>query len=156
MPEVDLYIGGLAFRIEKKRMTTFIVPLIHSRAQWRDTWRNVRKSWLIEISMRLCVRGPFHSDPSLPVPFSEHTRRTRNRECAVCVHRRTQMAYELRGSVHAYTHVRILAAAAEYNSGNSMELGQSCFDARLRRFHLLCRASFSHVLLWLFSRLVSR
>lgn len=27
--------------------------------------------------------------------------------------------------------------AAEYNSGNTMELGQSCFDARLRSFHLL-------------------
>lgn len=50
-----------------------------------------------------------------------------------------------RGSVHACTHVRTLAA--EYNSGNTMKLGQSCFDARLRSFHLLPVESFSHVLL---------
>ena len=37
-------------------------------------------------------------------------------------------------TAHAYTHVRMLAA--EYNSGNTMELGQFCFDARLRSFHL--------------------
>lgn len=65
--------------------------------------------------------------------------------CAPTHIRRTQTAYELRGPVHACTHVRILAAAAEYNSGNTMELGQSCFDARLRSFHLLRRASFGHV-----------
>lgn len=33
--------------------------------------------------------------------------------------------------VHARTY-----AAAEYNSGNTMELGQFCLDARLRSFHL--------------------
>jgi len=49
------------------------------------------------------------------------------------------------GTVHVCTRVRTLAAAAEYNSGNTMELGQSCFDARLRNFHLLRRESFSHV-----------
>lgn len=41
-------------------------------------------------------------------------------------------AHEPHGScVHACTD------AGEYNSGNTMELGQFCFDARLRSFHLV-------------------
>lgn len=40
--------------------------------------------------------------------------------------------------VHACTD-----AAAEYNSGNTMELGQSCFDGRLRSLYL-ATAPFRH------------
>lgn len=32
-PEIDLYIGDSTFRREEKRMITFAVPSIHSRAQ---------------------------------------------------------------------------------------------------------------------------
>lgn len=54
----------------------------------------------------------------------------------------TQMAYELRGSVHACARMYGCWPAAEYNSGNTLELGQSCFDARLRNFHLCAARKF--------------
>jgi len=85
--------------------------------------------------------------------------RAGNRKCAVCVHhasRRTQMAYELRGSVHACTHVRIpprprnIIAVIRWNWGSlalTRVLGAStCCVARVS----------IHVLLWPLPRLVSR
>lgn len=125
---------------EKKRITAHVVPS-NSRAQ-RYYMTTQRPKVMINRGS-ICVSRSTPLRSALPVPFSEpHAPR---RESRVCVHRRTQTAYELRGLVHACTHGRILAAAAEYNSGNTMELGQSCFDARLRSFHLLRRVSFGHV-----------
>lgn len=122
---------------KNKKPNWFLFSWIISEGDRRDTWRNVRrKSWLIEDRCASCGSvQPFCSF------FGTRTRRRAIRECAARIGelRRTQMAYELRGLCsRVHTHVRGCWPAAEYNSGNTMELGQSCFDARLRSFFHTC------------------
>lgn len=75
-------------------------------------------------------RGLIGARFSLSVPFSAEWASERTNDREFC----TRGVQAQSSCVHARTD-----AAAEYNSGNTMELGQSFFDARLRSLHLpLC------------------
>lgn len=147
-PEINLYIGDPIFCWEKN---IIITPFLRFIARRNDATGYMTQRPKVMIN-RGSIRLAFAVRSVLLFLFL--FRNTCAAPGIASAYSCTQTAYELRGSVHACTHVRILAA--EYNSGNTMELGQSCFDARLRSFHLLRRASFGHVSLWPVSRLVSR
>lgn len=116
--------------------------------------------WLIGGPARIaCSRGPLHasfppSPPGSPRPawFLFRQTRVENREwaCTAAIAAPPPFARSLANGIWAQrlcsrVHVRMYGcwagrsvgrSVAEYNSGNTMELGQSCFDARLRSFHL--------------------
>jgi len=132
---------------ERRKKNWKKIAIIIPPTRFRATWRNDRNSWLI------ASRGP-DAPRGLPVPFSALHRASWIAKCTAphravphraaprrAAPRRVARKWDM-SSEALFMRARMYGCwpAAEYNSGNTMELGQSCFDARLRSFHLLCSA----------------